>query len=94
MEKAEKYPEFHIIGSLKSQQRAAVFSFVLDGHHSDDIAEVLADHHIAVRSGKHCAFPLFETYGHAHSVRASLFLYNTTDEIDRFFAVMEKIIQK
>jgi cysteine desulfurase/selenocysteine lyase len=68
-----------------------VFGFTLDGHHSNDIAEFLAEHNIAVRSGKHCAQPLFKTYGEAHSVRASLYIYNTTEEIDKLFEVLEKL---
>ncbi|MCP4522817.1 MAG: aminotransferase class V-fold PLP-dependent enzyme, partial [Candidatus Gracilibacteria bacterium] len=91
--KAKKYPQLHMIGSVESQNRVSVFGFILEGHHSHDVAEVLAENNIAVRSGKHCAHPLFKTYGHAHSVRASLYIYNTPEEIDRFFEVIEGMLK-
>lgn len=93
LQKAEKYSQMKIIGSTQSKNRVSVFSFVIDGIHSHDVAEILAEENIAVRSGKHCAHPLFTTYGHAHSLRASLYIYNTHQEIDRFFEVIEKIIK-
>ncbi|MCP4523207.1 MAG: aminotransferase class V-fold PLP-dependent enzyme [Candidatus Gracilibacteria bacterium] len=91
--KAKKYPQLHMVGSVESQNRVSVFGFILEGHHSHDVAEVLAENNIAVRSGKHCAHPLFKTYGHAHSVRASLYIYNSPEEIDRFFEVIEGILE-
>ncbi len=91
LEKAKQYDYFHILGSDKPENRVSVFSFVIDSQHSHDVAEILAENHIAVRSWKHCAQPLFEKYWHAHSVRASLYLYNTKEEIDKFFEVIGKL---
>ena len=91
LEKAKQYKFFHLIWSDKPINRVSVFSFVIDGHHSHDIAEILAENNIAVRSWKHCAQPLFNKYWHAHSVRASLYLYNTKEEIDKFFEVIWKL---
>lgn len=91
LEKANKFSWMKIIGSTKMQNRVSVFGFTLEGHHSNDVAEYLADHNIAVRSGKHCAQPLFKEYGESHSVRASLYIYNTTGEIDKLFEVLEKL---
>ena len=91
LEQAKKYPNFHIIGSTTPKNRVSVFGFVLDGYHSHDVAEILAEENIAVRSGKHCAHPLFKTYGHAHSVRASLYIYNSKEEIDTFFEIIGKM---
>jgi cysteine desulfurase/selenocysteine lyase len=92
LEKANNFPAMNIIGSTKTQNRVSVFGFTLQWHHSNDVAEYLADHNIAVRSGKHCAQPLFKAYGEAHSVRASLYIYNTKDEIDTLFEVLEKLV--
>ncbi len=93
LQKAEKFPQFKIIGSTSVENRVSVFGFVIDGIHSHDIAEIMAEKNIAVRSGKHCAHPLFKTYGHAHSVRASLYIYNTKEEIDTFFDIIQEIIK-
>ena len=89
LEKANNFPTMKIIGSTHSKNRVSVFCFTLEWHHSNDIAEFLADKNIAVRSGKHCAQPLFKAYWESHSVRASLYIYNTPQEIDRLFEVLK-----
>lgn len=91
LEKAKKFPQMNIIGSTQIKNRVSVFGFVIEWYHSHDVAEMLAEENIAVRSGKHCAHPLFKTRGYGHSVRASLYIYNTKEEIDRFFEVIGKI---
>jgi cysteine desulfurase/selenocysteine lyase len=80
-----------IVWSTQSKNRVSVFWFTLEWHHSNDIAEYLADNNIAVRSWKHCAQPLFKAYWEPHSVRASLYIYNTTEEIDTLFKVLETL---
>ena len=91
LDKAKNYPYFHIIWSKEVKNRVSVFWFVIDWMHSHDVAEILAEANIAVRSWKHCAQPLFKSYWHAHSVRASLYIYNSTVEIDKFFDIIWKI---
>ena len=92
LEKANDFSAMKIIGSRSSHNRVSVFGFTLKWHHSNDVAEFLADHNIAVRSWKHCAQPLFKTYGESHSVRASLYLYNSKEEIDTLFEVLHKLV--
>lgn len=91
LEKTKSFPEMKIIGSTLTQNRVSVFWFIFEGHHSNDIAGYLADHNIAVRSGKHCAQPLFKQYWESHSVRASLYIYNTREEIDKFFEILKQL---
>lgn len=93
LKKVQELPQMHLIGWNDVSKRVAVFSFVLDGIHSHDIADYLAENGFAVRAGKHCAHPLFKTYGHAHSVRASLYIYNSKEEIDRFFEVLKQLLE-
>ena len=93
LKEAKEYPKMQIIGSTEEKNRVSVFSFIIDGVHSHDVAEILAENNIAVRSGKHCAHPLFKTYNHWHSVRASLYIYNTKEEIDRFFGIIWEILK-
>ncbi|USN59506.1 MAG: aminotransferase class V-fold PLP-dependent enzyme [Candidatus Peribacteria bacterium] len=45
------------MGSTKSDSRVSVFSFIVDGVHSLDVADYLADHDICIRAGQHCAEP-------------------------------------
>ncbi len=82
----------HLIGSHFSENRLWVFSFSFDDHHPNDIAEMLADVGICVRSGHHCADPLHASLGLRGSLRMSLYIYNTTLDIDRFFDEIQKIM--
>jgi cysteine desulfurase/selenocysteine lyase len=48
---------------------------------------------IMIRSGYHCAEPLHEEFGLSSSARASFYLYNTREEVDRFIEVLKEIEQ-
>ncbi|HEX6306668.1 MAG TPA: cysteine desulfurase [Longimicrobiales bacterium] len=72
-----------LFGPRSLEERTAVFSFALKGVHPHDIATVLDAEGIAVRAGHHCAGPLMTRLGVPATARASLYLYNTTEEIDR-----------
>ncbi len=63
-------------------QKASVYSFVLDWAHAQDVGAVLDMNAIAVRVGQHCAHPVMQRFGVTSTVRASLGLYNTREEID------------
>lgn len=67
----------------KAGESLAVFSFNLEGIHPHDGANVLDNYGIAVRSGHHCAQPLMTALGMENTLRASFYLYNTRDEVDR-----------
>lgn len=77
-----------VIGTSKN--KAAVVSFVTDFAHPQDIAMVLDQEAVAVRTGHHCAQPLHERFGVSVSVRASLGVYNTADDIEKFVAAIAK----
>ena len=64
--------------------KAGIVSFNLAGVHPKDVAEALNSQGVAVREGHHCTMPLHHHLGIAASVRASFYLYNTLDELDRF----------
>ncbi|MEE3314917.1 MAG: aminotransferase class V-fold PLP-dependent enzyme, partial [Treponema sp.] len=59
-------------------------TFTLDGAHPHDIASMLDSENIAIRAGHHCAQPLMEKLGVGSTARASLYFYNTEDEIAVF----------
>ncbi len=77
-----------VIGTSKN--KAAVVSFVTDFAHPQDIAMVLDQEAVAVRTGHHCAQPLHERFGVSVSVRASLGVYNTADDVEKFVAAVAK----
>jgi cysteine desulfurase / selenocysteine lyase len=71
-----------ILGPTEAVDRGGAISFVLDGIHPHDVSQVLDDRGVAVRAGHHCAWPLHRALGVQASTRASLYLYNTHDEVD------------
>jgi cysteine desulfurase/selenocysteine lyase len=75
----------------EAPRKAAVLSFLIDGVHAHDLATLLDQEGVAVRSGHHCAHPLMQFFGVAATLRASLSFYNTRDEVDRFVAAIERV---
>jgi len=86
VERVAAVGRIRLIGTARD--RAAVVSFVCEGVHAHDVAQVLDGEGIAVRAGHHCAMPAMEHFGVAASVRASLAPYNTREEIDRLEAAL------
>ena len=82
-------PGLRIFG--EAERKAAVISFLIEGAHAHDLATLLDEEGIAVRSGHHCAHPLMRFYGVPATCRASFAFYNTREEIDRFVAAIAKV---
>ncbi len=79
-ESLEKIPGLRIIGTAR--EKAGVISFVMDGFRTEEIGDYLNRNGIAVRSGHHCAQPILRRFGLESTVRASLALYNTVEDVD------------
>ncbi len=62
--------------------KSGIVSFVVEGIHAHDVAQLLDRHGVAVRTGHHCAMPLHQRYGLTATARASFYFYNTPLEID------------
>ncbi len=71
-------------------ESSAVFAFNVEGIHPHDLAQLLDQEGIAVRAGHHCAQPAIEHLGVAATARASLYIYNTFEEIDRLAEGLEQ----
>ncbi len=73
-------------------EKTAILSFIVDGAHPSDIGTLLDQHGIAVRTGHHCAQPLMTRLGlTGGTVRASMGLYTTRDDIDRLVAALRAV---
>jgi cysteine desulfurase/selenocysteine lyase len=70
--------------------KASVASFVMDGLHPHDIGTVVDREGVAIRTGHHCAQPVMDRFGIPATARASLAMYNTTDDIDALAAALER----
>jgi len=80
-----------IIGDVS--HKLPVLSFVIEDEHPSDIATLLDQQHIAVRSGHHCAMPMMEHLGINGTVRASFFAYNDPNDVALFARAIKKAAQ-
>jgi cysteine desulfurase / selenocysteine lyase len=81
-----RIPGLHLIGTAK--EKAGVLSFVMDGFRTEEIGDYLNRKGIAVRGGHHCAQPILRRFGVESTLRATLALYNTCEEIDALVAAL------
>ncbi|MGP1604122.1 MAG: aminotransferase class V-fold PLP-dependent enzyme [Treponema sp.] len=84
MEGMCRIPHVHVVGHPDPLRHCGIVTFTIDGVHPHDIATVLDEEHIAIRAGHHCAQPLGAHLGLPSTARASLYFYNTEDEVHRF----------
>jgi len=78
-----------VYGPAKVTDRGGVVAFNVKGIHPHDLATILDQEGVAVRSGNHCTMPLHDRYGVVATARASFALYNTQDEIDHLVSAIE-----
>ena len=78
----QKIPGLKIFGPLSGNRGSAV-SFTLDYVHPHDVADILGSRGVCVRAGHHCAMPLHERYNVPATTRASFYIYNTEEDVDR-----------
>ena len=77
------------LGPADPEAHAGVISFVLDGIHPHDVATVLDHHNVAVRAGHHCAQPVMLRYDIPATTRASFYVYNDADDIERLVEALD-----
>jgi cysteine desulfurase/selenocysteine lyase len=82
-------PGLRLIGTAR--EKAGVLSFVLDECKTEDVGKALDREGIAVRAGHHCAQPILRRFGLESTVRPSLALYNTTEDIDALVQALLRI---
>jgi cysteine desulfurase/selenocysteine lyase len=83
MVKMADLPGVTIFGPGPDEHRAGVISFTVDGIHPHDVAAILDEHNVAVRAGHHCTQPLMRALGVVATTRASFYVYNTPEDVDR-----------
>ena len=84
-------PGLKIIGTAK--HKASVVSFVIDDIHPHDIGTIVDREGVAIRTGHHCAQPVMDRYGIPATARASLAMYNTTDDVDALVGALARVRQ-
>ena len=91
MEEMQKLPYVHILGSADPAQHHGIVTFTVDGVHPHDIAAIFDEHHVDIRAGHHCAQPLMKFCHTPSTVRASIGLYNTEEDVAKFIAALQRI---
>jgi cysteine desulfurase/selenocysteine lyase len=90
LDELERIDGLTVLGPKDAKKRGPLVAFTLDPVHPHDVAAMLAEDSICVRSGHHCAMPLHERLGIPASTRASVYLYNKKDEIDALAVSLKK----
>ncbi|MBQ5330598.1 MAG: SufS family cysteine desulfurase [Oscillospiraceae bacterium] len=91
MEGIRSIPHVHIIGSEDPEEHCGIITFYVDGVHPHDISAVLADDGVYIRAGHHCAQPFHKFMGVMSTARASIGIYNSEKDIERFINSLSQL---
>ncbi len=80
-----------IYGVKNIEERSGIIAFNINGFDSNEVALILDQYGIAIRSGFHCAQPLHNSLNIPSSARISFYLYNTKNEIDKMIEILKEI---
>ena len=89
--KLKELPFIKLLGPAASENRLGIFSFSFAGAHPHDVAQILDSQNIAIRSGHHCAQVTMKALGVPATARASLYLYNTKEDIDKLVVGLKNV---
>jgi cysteine desulfurase/selenocysteine lyase len=90
LERLSEVPGLRTFGPSEPGERGGVVSFVIEGIHPHDIAEICNREAVCIRAGHHCAQPLMRRLGVQATARASFHVYNTREDVDRLLGALEK----
>jgi cysteine desulfurase/selenocysteine lyase len=76
-----------------AKERGGMASFTFENIHPHDVAQILNEEGIAVRSGHHCAQPLHKKFNIPATTRASFYLYNTKEEVNKLIEGLQKVVK-
>ncbi len=91
LEALAKVPGVRTYGPQDVRHRGGVVSFTMEKAHPHDIASILDVEGVCIRSGHHCAQPLMDRYDLAATARASFYVYNDHEDVDRLVAALQKV---
>lgn len=91
MERLGELGGIRVFGPRRVEDRSGVVSFTMEGTHPHDISTILDSRGVAVRAGHHCAQLVMQRYGTAATARASFYLYNTRDDVDRLVEALRTV---
>lgn len=84
-------PYVTLYGAKESERHSGIVTFNIEGCHPHDVSSVLDSEHVCIRAGHHCAQPLLKYIGVNATARASMYFYNTEEEVERFVDSLKKV---
>lgn len=90
LERMAEIPDLTVYGPRDPAERSGVISFTLADVHPHDLATILDSEGVAIRAGHHCAQPLMRRLGVGSTARASFYLYNTQDDVERLVGALHR----
>lgn len=91
LERIREFSGIVVYGPSDAQAKGGVLSFNLEEAHAHDVGTILDTQGVAVRAGHHCAKPLMRRLGVPATVRASFYLYNTEEDVDRLVGALGEV---
>lgn len=93
LEKFSELPRVTVYGPKRPEERGGIISFNLEEIHPHDVGTILDQDGVAIRAGHHCAQPVMRKLGVAGTARASFYIYNTCQEIDRLISSIHHVFE-
>ncbi|MBS5938338.1 cysteine desulfurase [Clostridium sp.] len=90
LDKMNKLDYVKVYGPKEVEKRGGVISFQIEGVHPHDVASIFDTFGVCIRAGNHCAQPLMRYMGINATSRASIYLYNNKEDVDRLVEAIEK----
>ena len=91
LQEMKKDPHITVYGSDDPARHCGIVTFNIEGCHPHDVSSILDADNVCIRAGHHCAQPLLQYLGVNATCRASMYFYNTEDEVRRFAASLGKV---
>ncbi|MFP3948278.1 MAG: cysteine desulfurase [Longimicrobiales bacterium] len=91
LEQLSRIDDVTILGPTELGERSGAISFLVGDAHPHDVATILDSEGVAIRAGHHCAQLVMKHFGVAATARASFYLYNTTDDVDRLVEALREV---
>jgi cysteine desulfurase/selenocysteine lyase len=89
MDELHALDDVEVYGPPPGEERGGVVAFNVEGIHAHDLSSICNDFGVAIRAGDHCTQPLHDRMGVAASARASFYIYNTREEVDRLIEAVD-----
>jgi len=93
LERMRELPVITIFGPADNHDRSGVISFAIEGVHPHDVAAILDEDNVAVRAGHHCTQPLMRALDVVATTRASFYVYNDHEDVDRLIEGIQRVTE-